>query len=265
MGILNVTDDSFYDGNKYNNIDKAYAHALQMIENGADIIDIGGESTRPAAKPIPLDEELKRVLPIIKLLRKNSDICISIDTYKPEVMTAAINAGANLINDIYGLQHVTNMQEIAKLQVPIIISHIQGTPASMQQKPDYPEGVINAINNYFQKRIACCAENLIKPSNIIVDPGFGFGKSLEHNLEILNNIKQFKIHKRPIMLGVSRKSTIGEILNKNVTERLIGSIAATCFSILQGINIIRAHDVAETYQAINMLYAIYSRRSINEQ
>lgn len=265
MGILNVTPDSFSDASLFYSKDKAYSRAMQMIEEGADIIDIGGESTKPYTKAVSTSEELDRTIPIIELIRKNSDICISIDTYKQPVMEAAIQAGANIINDIYGLKHVTNLEKIQKLDVPIIISHIQGNPESMQQNPEYPDGVINTINNYFQKKITLCSEALIKHTNIILDPGFGFGKTVEHNLDILNNIKQFKIHKLPIMLGLSRKSTIGKILNKNINERLIGSIAATCFSIMQGVNIIRAHDVNETYQAINMLDAIYSRRSINEQ
>lgn len=265
MGILNVTPDSFYDGNRYNSIDKAYAHAMQMIEEGADIIDIGGESTKPNAKTISAAEELNRVIPIIELIRKNSDICISVDTYKQDVMLAAVSCGADIINDIHGLEYVTNLESIQNLDVPIIISHIQGIPKTMQQNPDYPEGVINTINNYFQKKIQICMESLIKKSNIILDPGFGFGKTVEHNIDILNNVDKFKQHKLPIMLGLSRKNTIGKILNKEVDERLIGSIAATCFGIAQGANIIRAHDIAETSQAINMLHAIYSRRSINEQ
>lgn len=265
MGILNVTPDSFYDGNRYNSLDKAYAHAMQIIDEGADIIDVGGESTKPNAKTITSIEELNRVIPIIELIRKNTDICISIDTYKQDVMLAAVNAGADIINDIHGLEYVKNLDSIQKLDVPIIISHIQGRPETMQQNPNYPEGVIDSINNYFQAKIKLCTESSIKKSNIIIDPGFGFGKTVEHNIDILNNIGEFKQHRLPIMLGLSRKNTIGTILNKAVDERLIGSIAATCFSIMQGANIIRAHDVAETSQAINMLHAIYSRRSINEQ
>jgi len=265
MGILNVTPDSFYDGSRYNSIDKAYARAMQMIEEGAEIIDVGGESTKPNAKKISAEEELTRVIPIIELIRKNSDICISIDTYKQDVMTAAVCAGADLINDIHGLEYVRNFESIQKLDVPIIISHIQGKPENMQQNPNYPDGVVNTINNYFHKKIEMCTEYLLEKSNIILDPGFGFGKTVEHNLEILNNIGKFKQHKLPIMLGLSRKNTIGKILNKEIDERLIGSIAATCYSIMQGANIIRAHDVSETSQAINMLHAIYSRRIINEQ
>ncbi len=265
MGILNVTPDSFYDGNRYNNKDRAYAHAMQMLEEGADIIDIGGESTKPYAKSVSLTEELERTIPIIELIRKNSDICISIDTYKQPVMEAAVDAGADIINDIYGLERVTNLSRIQQLDVPIIISHIQGTPESMQHNPEYPDGVIDTINDYFQKKIALCAKASIKSTNIILDPGFGFGKTVAHNLDILNNIEKFKGHNLPIMLGLSRKDTIGKILNKAVDERLIGSIAATCFSITQGANIIRAHDIKETHQAIKMLEAIYSRRNINEQ
>lgn len=265
MGVLNVTPDSFYDGNRYINNDKALSHAMQMVEDGADIIDIGGESTKPYTKPISVTEELERTIPIIELIRKHADVCISIDTYKQKVMEEAVSAGADLINDIYGLQQVTNFDALQKLNVPIIISHIQGNPEFMQQNPEYPDGIIDTINFYFKQKIDLCASYKINKENIILDPGFGFGKTVEHNLDILNNIKKFKIHNLPIMLGVSRKSTIGSILNKNVNERLIGSIAAACFSIMQGVNIIRAHDVDETSQAIKMLDAIYSRRSINEQ
>ena len=264
MGVLNLTPDSFYDGNRYNTLDSAYARAMQMIEDGADIIDIGGESTKPYAKPIAASEELKRTIPIIELIRKNSDISISIDTYKQQVMEEAVYAGANIINDVYGLGHVTNLENIKKLDVPIVISHIQGTPELMQDNPEYPSGVIPTINEYFSKKLSLCAEAGIKNTNLILDPGFGFGKTVEQNLDILNNLDKFRNHNSPILIGLSRKSTIGKILNKNVDERLIGSIAATCYSIIHGVNMIRAHDVSETRQAIDMIAAINSRRNSNE-
>ncbi len=265
MGILNVTPDSFYDGNRYNSLDKAYAHAMQMIEDGADIIDIGGESTKPFTKATSIDDELSRTIPVIELIRKNSDICISIDTYKQRVMEEAVSSGADLINDISGLGNIEDLERLQKLNVPIILSHIQGTPESMQQDPKYPKGVITTINDYFKEKIELCIKSGINSKNLILDPGFGFGKTIEHNIEILNNINKFKAHKLPIMLGLSRKNTIGNILNKPVNERLIGSIAATCFSIMQGVNIIRAHDIIETKQAMLMLDAINSRRNFNGQ
>lgn len=256
MGILNVTPDSFYAKNRYLNLDTAYARAMQMIEDGVDIIDIGGESTKPFTKPTSCTDELQRTIPLIELLRKNSDVCISIDTYKQQVMEAAVNAGADLINDITGLGNIDNILDIQKLDVPIILTHIQGHPESMQINPSYPNGVLETINAYFSAKINFCLQAGIKIQNIIIDPGFGFGKTTAHNIEILQNLHKLAKHKVPIMLGLSRKSTIGEILNKPVDERLIGSIAATCFSIMQGASIIRAHDINETKQAMDLLNSL---------
>lgn len=264
MGILNINNDSYNPNSRYPSADSACAYVLKMLEDGADIIDIGGESSQPFVKPVSVEEELDRVLPVIKKIRAETDICISIDTYKEEVMLAAVDAGANIINDIYALRRITNLTNIQKLNVPIILNHMQGTPENMQENPVYPHGVISTINEFFSQRIATCIAAGITRENLILDPGFGFGKTVEHNLDILNSLTTFKAHALPILIGLSRKTTIGKILNKPVTQRLIGSIAANCFCMMQGINIIRTHDVAETQQAITLLDAINARSDFYE-
>lgn len=264
MGILNATTDSFYDGGKYTNLNIALDHAYKMISDGADIIDIGGESTRPYAKPIPLDEELNRVIPIIQEIRKNSDICISIDTYKPEVMRAAIEKGATLINDVRALESEKSIITAQKLDVPIILMHMQGLPNCMQDNPRYPAGLIQTITDFFREKINSCVKFGIKRENLILDPGFGFGKTTEHNLTILRNIPILKQFDLPILLGMSRKSTIGAILKNPTTDRLYGSLALASFAIIQGASIIRAHDVAATNQVLSILDAINSRSDVNE-
>lgn len=265
MGVLNINHDSYHPENRHQNADTACAHAIQMLKDGVDIIDIGGESTQPFIEPTSLQEELDRVIPVIKKIRAETDVCISIDTYKEEVMLAAVDAGANIINDIYALNKVSNLESIQQLNVPIILNHMQDTPKTMQKDPVYAKGIINTINDFFSQKIDRCIAAGIPKQHLIVDPGFGFGKTDEHNLDILNNISEFKIHTLPILIGLSRKTTIGNILNKSVANRMIGSIAAGCFSIMQGLNIIRAHDVAETHQAITMLDAINARSNFYER
>ena len=265
MGVVNITPDSFNPDSRFIDSSAALAKAIEMIDQGADIIDIGGESSRPFAEPLPVQDELDRVIPVIKKIRANFDICISIDTYKEEVMLAAVAAGADIINAVDGLDRVTNLHNIQKLEVPIILNHMQGSPETMQENPRYSSGVINTINNFFAQKIATCGEFGIPKKRLILDPGFGFGKTVNDNLDILRNISTFKEHGLPILIGLANKSTIGKVLDKPVGERMIGSIAANCYSIMQGANIIRAHDVAETRQAITMLEAINSRSEINEQ
>lgn len=257
MGIVNVTADSFYDGNKYLSLENACVHALNLIKQGADILDIGGESTKPGAVAVPLELELARVVSVIKAIRAHSDICISVDTYKSEVMRAAVNAGANMINDVYALCQEHALVTAAQLNVPVCLMHMQGEPQNMQDKPYYPHGVVSDIKEFFVKRIEACIDAGISPSHLILDPGFGFGKSITDNLHLMYYLDKFSAFHLPILLGVSRKSTIGAILNKEPDERLIGSITLAAYAVLKGVSIVRTHDVDETKQALLTLDAIY--------
>ncbi|STY28043.1 Dihydropteroate synthase [Legionella wadsworthii] len=256
MGILNVTPDSFSDGGQFLSSDKAIDHALQLISQGADLIDIGGQSSRPGAQEVSLELELNRVIPVIEKIRTYSDICISIDTSKPEVMNAAVGAGANIINDIYALRAPGALEMAAQLAVPVCLMHMQGAPQNMQHNPTYPEGVLHEITRFFGDRIAECERVGIKKSTIILDPGFGFGKQVQDNLLLVKNLDSFATFKRPLLLGVSRKSTIGAVLSKEVGERLIGSIAVAIYAMLKGVGMIRTHDVDETNQALRMINMI---------
>ncbi|PWY56644.1 dihydropteroate synthase [Legionella qingyii] len=256
MGILNVTPDSFSDGGKFLSLDMACEQAYRLISQGADLIDIGGQSTRPGAQHVPLDVELSRVIPVIEQIRANSDICISIDTNKPEVMQAAVSAGANVINDIYALRTEGALEMAAKLAVPICLMHMQGEPHNMQHDPYYSDGVLTEVMRFFMERIVECEREGIKRNNIILDPGFGFGKQVQDNLLLVKNLDSFATFGMPLLLGVSRKSTIGMVLNKEVGERLIGSIATAVYAALKGVGIIRTHDVDETSQALHMITMI---------
>jgi len=255
MGILNVTPDSFSDGGKYNSLDLAIKRAEEMIEEGADFIDIGGESTRPFAESVPLDEELRRVVPVIKEVSKRfPNIPISIDTYKAEVAKASIENGATIINDISGLRFDEKMIDVAKkYNVPVIVMHIKGTPKDMQKNPVYSD-LMKELLEYFNERISTLnSEGLDK---IIIDPGIGFGKIREHNLTIINRLNEFKIFNLPILMGLSRKSFIGLTLNKPVEERLYGTLASNLISIMKGASIIRVHDVKPHVDLIKMFNAI---------
>ncbi len=258
MGILNVTPNSFSDGGKFLSTERACEQAFQLIAQGADLIDIGGESTKPGAAAVSVESELSRVIPVIEEIRMNSDICISIDTNKPEVMEAAVQAGANVINDVYALRREGALSMAVKLAVPVCLMHMQGEPQSMQQSPHYPNGVVNEVMDFFKERIATCMRAGISKANLILDPGFGFGKEVEDNLILVNQLDSFATLKCPLLLGVSRKSTIGAILHKEVTDRLIGSIALTIYAALKGVGIIRTHDVDETNQALQMINSVWS-------
>ena len=256
MGILNVTPDSFSDGGQFLDVNLATQHARQMIEQGADIIDIGGESTKPGSEDISCEDELARVIPVIKRIREMTDICISIDTYKAEVMRAAIAAGANMINDIKALTGEGSLAAAVDLNVPVCLMHMQGTPKYMQDKPHYVNDVIQEINFFLYQRIEACLGAGLPRKHLILDPGFGYGKSVQHNLSIVKRLNEFQQHGLPLLLGVSRKSTIGAVLQKTVFERLYGGIAATVIAAMQGASIIRTHDVDETNQALQMVHAI---------
>jgi dihydropteroate synthase len=266
MGVLNITAESFYDGGKYLSLGKACEHAYDLLAQGADLIDIGGESTKPGAQPVPLEMELSRVIPVISELRKHSDVCISVDTNKPEVMEHAIKAGANIINDIYALRRDGAMSMAASLDVPVCLMHMQGEPQTMQINPRYSEGIMTELSGFFHERIESCEQAGIKRERLIIDPGFGFGKHVRDNLKLMYHLKELTQWGLPILLGVSRKSTIGAVLQKEVDQRLIGSIALSVFASMNGAAILRTHDVDETHQALTIIQAIHQAEAceINE-
>ncbi len=258
MGILNITPDSFFDGGRYSELNCALDRARTMITEGADIIDIGGESSRPGALAVTADEELARVIPVIQQLRAESDICISIDTTKPEVMQAAVCAGASMINDISAFRSDNALATAAALNVPLCLMHMQGEPKTMQNCPDYGSDVVDEINSFFKERLETCFAAGIKRQNLILDPGFGFGKLPQHNLRIVDQLAKFQQHQLPLLLGVSRKSTLGIILNKAANECMIAGLTIAVHAVLQGVAIIRTHDVKETKQAFTTLHALKS-------
>lgn len=257
MGILNVTPDSFSDGGMFFNTDAAVEQALRMKDEGADIIDIGGESTRPGAEKITVKEEINRITPVIEAIAKRVNVPISVDTYKSAVAEAALSAGASMINDISGLMFDPKMSGVvARYQVPIVIMHIKGTPKFMQKNPTY-EALIPEIMDYLYGSIEIARNAGIPDDMIIIDPGIGFGKTLEHNLEIIKRLNEFAGFEKPILLGPSRKSFIGRLLGDlSVAERLEGTAAATAIGIFNGANIIRVHDVKEMVRVSKIADAI---------
>jgi dihydropteroate synthase len=264
MGIVNVTPDSFYDGGKRFSTERAAADALEMVDSGAEVLDIGGESTRPGARPVPLEEELRRVLPVITELRKNSNVPISIDTYKEAVARAALEAGADIVNDISALRFDPAMATlVASEKVPLILMHMQGVPRTMQVEPHYQD-VVREVQDFLAERIHAAKEAGIPRARIIVDPGIGFGKTLAHNLALLKDLESFNSLGQPLLVGISRKAFIGKILNAaGPEERLEGSLAAAVAAVLSGANIVRAHDVSETYRALRVADAIRFGRLVD--
>jgi dihydropteroate synthase len=256
MGVLNVTPDSFSDGGLYFDKEKATAHGLRMVEEGADILDIGGESTRPGSKPLELDDELRRVIPVIESLAKELDIPISIDTYKSAVAQRAIEVGAEMINDISGLHYDPGLAKVAaKVDIPLVLMHIRGIPETMQRDVYY-ESLFSEIIQYLRDSIQRAESVGVDPAKIIIDPGIGFGKTVEDNLLIIKNLSEFRILGKPIMLGTSRKSFIGKILNADVEDRLEGTLSSIAISVLNGAHIIRCHDVLQAKKAIAVADAI---------
>jgi len=256
IGVLNVTPDSFSDGGKFFKLEDAVRQGMKMTEEGADIIDVGGESTRPESDPVPIQEELSRVIPVISSLSKKIDVPISIDTYKAEVAKQALDAGAQMINDISALRFDPKMKKVAgEFGVPIVLMHIKGTPKNMQADPWY-EDVIVEITEYLKQSIKIAGDAGIDSEKIIIDPGIGFGKRLEDNLNILKNLKRFSILGCPIWVGCSRKSFIGKILNLPMEERLEGSLAALALAVANGANIVRVHDVKESRRVAQLVDAI---------
>lgn len=254
MGILNVTPDSFSDGGKFSQIDNALAQVASMIKDGATIIDIGGESTRPGAKDVSLNDELDRVIPIIEAIKHRFNVVISLDTSKSEVMGAGIAAGVGLINDVRALQNDGCLAELANSNLPICLMHMQGMPRTMQANPQYKD-VITDIIEFFEQRISACEQAGIAKERLILDPGYGFGKTLEQNYELLARQKELSILGLPILAGISRKSMIGNLLQRDVSERLAGSLSAAVLATINGAKVIRVHDVKETVDALKVLNA----------
>lgn len=257
MGILNITPDSFYDGHQYLNVDSAFCRAMQMIEQGVDIIDIGGESSRPGAEPVALQEELARVMPIITRLRKESDCCISLDTYKPEMMLEGLRSGVDLINDIYALQQPGAIEIISAYKSPVCLMHMYGHPKTMANKSIPSEiDIVNQVGVFFRQRIDLAIQAGVAKELILIDPGIGFGKTLQQNLTLINRLSEFKQFQQPILLGVSRKSMIGDIIDKGAGYRGSASLATHVIGLLNGAQMIRTHDVSETKDALQMVSAI---------
>ncbi len=254
MGILNTTPDSFSDGGRFVQKKSALKHAEHMIDEGVDILDIGGESTRPGAESVSVQEEIDRVLPLIEAL-KGSKVPISVDTSKPEVMQEAIYAGASMINDVYALQAEGAIEVVANSQVELCLMHMQGTPGTMQKAPRYLDPVTE-VKDFLQQRIVACVEQGINKDRICLDPGIGFGKNLEHNCQLLKHLDSIVIDGLPLLVGISRKNMLGQILKLEVSERLNASVNAALLAITKGAKIVRVHDVKETRQAVDLYNAI---------
>ena len=255
MGVLNITSDSFSDGGRYNNLDAALTHARAMVTAGAGIIDVGGESTRPGAAPVPLQQELDRVLPVIEALRREVDAVISVDTMKPQVMRAAIGAGAGLVNDVLALQAPGAVEVVAQSPAAVCLMHMQGSPQTMQQSPSYSNTVAE-VQAFLQQRAAACRAAGMAAERIAIDPGFGFGKSLQHNMELLAGLAELAAGEYPLLVGLSRKSILGKLLGRPVQERLAGSLALATIAVMNGARIVRSHDVAETCDAVAVAWAV---------
>lgn len=259
MGILNVTPDSFSDGGHFLSVAEALQHARAMVAEGAVIIDVGGESTRPGATPASVQEELDRVLPVIEALRAELPVILSIDTSKPEVMRAAVQAGAEFINDVYALRAEGAMQAAVDLNrgqsVPVCLMHMQGEPRTMQQAPHYDD-VTHDVQNFLAQRIQHCVDAGLPRDRLVVDPGFGFGKTLPHNLTLLNHLDALLQLQVPLLVGLSRKSMIGMLLAAKTNERLHGSVALAAIAVLKGAQLVRAHDVQATVDAVKLAAAV---------
>jgi len=260
MGIVNVTPDSFSDGGRFLNPEAAVAHALQLVEQGAEIVDVGGESTRPGAVPVAEPEELRRVLPVIEQLAGRIKVPISIDTAKPGVARAALAAGASIVNDVAASREDGALWRlVAETRAGYVCMHAQGTPRTMQAAPAYAD-VVREVREFFSERIWRLSDCGVSRNQIILDPGIGFGKTVEHNLQLLGAARAFTGLERPLLLGVSRKSFIGKLLGAELSARLPGALACACLAVAAGVQIIRAHDVAETVQAIRMTEAILANQ-----
>lgn len=254
-GVLNVTPDSFSDGGRYLNEDVAVERGLELVRQGADLVDVGGESTKPGANPVGTEEELRRVIPVVRRLRQATEVPISVDTSRPAVMVAAVEAGAAMINDVRALRLPGALETAADLDVPTCLMHMQGSPETMQVNPRYHD-VVSQVYHFLRRRMDECAHAGLDARNLVVDPGFGFGKTLGHNLDLLASLDQLQDLGAPIFIGVSRKSMIGELTGRPVPERLGGSVAAALIAAEKGVRVVRAHDVAETRDALVVAHAL---------
>lgn len=255
MGILNVTPDSFSDGGRYVRLDQALRHVEQMLADGATLIDVGGESTRPGADVVSAEQELERVVPVIEAISQRFDTIISVDTSTPEVMTETAASGAGLINDVRALQRPGALQAAAQTGLPVCLMHMQGDPQRMQQAPQY-DSVIEEVSAFLVGRVAACARAGIPVDRLLLDPGFGFGKTLEHNLQLFAGMQRLQPQGLPLLVGVSRKSMIGQLLGRPVDQRLAGGLALAVLAVRSGARILRVHDVAQTVDAIRMTEAV---------
>jgi dihydropteroate synthase len=255
MGVVNVTPDSFSDGGQFNATESALNHARRMVEEGVSIIDVGGESTRPGAAAVTVQQELDRVIPVIEAIVSELDIPLSVDTSKPVVMAEAVAAGAGMINDVYALRQPDALEMTAKLGVPVCMMHMQGEPRTMQERPEYQD-VLQDVIDFLDMRIEAAVEAGIVRERILLDPGFGFGKTLQHNLLLLKQLERFRQLNVPLLVGMSRKTMIGLVLDAPVDERLYGSVAVATLAAWLGARVIRVHDVRATVDAIRMVMAV---------
>ncbi|WP_100638159.1 dihydropteroate synthase [Marinobacter salexigens] len=255
MGVLNVTPDSFSDGGRFNQLDMALFRARQMVSDGAAFIDVGGESTRPGAASVSVQEELDRVCPVVEAISRELDAIVSVDTSTPAVMTQAVELGAGLVNDVRALQRDGALAAAATAGVPVCIMHIQGEPKTMQDRPEY-QNVMREVGEFLSQRVRVAVQAGVCAENIILDPGFGFGKKLEHNLRLLASLEQLRALGHPLLVGMSRKSMLGNITGRDVDERLPASLAAATISAMKGASIIRVHDVRETIDAVKVATAV---------
>lgn len=256
MGVVNVTPDSFSDGGRFINADAALEQAHRLISAGASILDVGGESTRPGATPVSVQLELDRVVPVIEALAQETEVLLSVDTSTPEVMREAARAGAHLINDVRALSREGALQAAMDTGLAVCLMHMQGQPGTMQMSPEYGD-VVGEVERYLNERIAACEAAGLQRQQLLVDPGFGFGKTLGHNLSLLKHLDRFRRWGCPVLVGMSRKSMIGDVLGKPVDQRLYGSLAAAVAAAMNGASIVRVHDVAETADAIAVINALH--------
>ena len=254
MGVLNVTPDSFSDGGRFLEVDAAVDHGLRMVEEGAAIVDVGGESTRPGADPVTAEEEIRRVVPVIEKLRGQSDAVISVDTSKPQVMRAAAAVGAGLINDVRALSEQGALEAAVATQCAVCLMHMQGDPQSMQLAPHYAD-VVNEVKAFLDRRVNACRAAGMAADRIVIDPGFGFGKTLEHNLQLLRHLRELGTE-LPIMVGLSRKSIVGRLTGRPSGERVHGSVALAVLAVINGARIVRVHDVGATVDALKTVIAV---------
>ncbi|KNH33212.1 dihydropteroate synthase [Pantoea vagans] len=262
MGILNVTPDSFSDGGKHNALVDALTHTNEMVNAGATILDVGGESTRPGADEVSVEEELERVIPVIDAIAQRFEVWISVDTSKADVIREAARVGAHIINDVRSLSEPGALEAAAATGLPVCLMHMQGEPRTMQQAPVY-ENILSEVDTYFAQQIARCEAAGIKKERLILDPGFGFGKNLSHNYELLAHLGDFHHFGLPLLVGMSRKSMIGQLLNVGPSQRLTGSLSCAVIAAMQGAQIIRAHDVKETAEAMRVVEATRRAKGVS--